>query len=475
MAGPLGLLVAGARLLAGGAARAAATAAPAAARGGAAVAKAAAQSGAAPNILVDGKGNTVHVHTAPPQGAPHKEAALDKAWKIDSAVSLFERLLDKMSSLTATAIHTIQVTAVGGPNADLRRVWYLCVAAAFGRYRNRVGATGAVEYQIECAWDVTGKTTMVTLGYTLSGLTGNVGRDVVTPAAGALTVFGAALVGGRVAGEWVRREGKAAPPGGSSTGAVRTVSGGAAGVVDLIQRGPDQVTVGAAWPTFLRRVPVVGGSSGVAERNRGRYDPAFDGRSTLVALGEYVRTRFGGAGGPDRPNVLRELPWSTNLGSQPAIAVPVGAVADLFRDRNYHKRFEGQTGPYSWILSAGIGAPLLPDAGRVITTGEKYDPDVQPPRPQTDGLSRGSLVELVTLALEDPCKAPIKVAPDDTVVAPKGVRIHAPDAEFRGEVRRVPLTDGEALAVDIGAAILTGAVVDDEDGRTIPAVNEEAE
>jgi hypothetical protein len=85
---------------------------------------------------------------------------------------------------------------VGGPNADLRRVWYLCVAAAFGRYRNRVGATGAVEYQIECAWDVTGKSTMVTLGYTLSGISGNVGRELAVSDAGiaALTTFGGSLV-----------------------------------------------------------------------------------------------------------------------------------------------------------------------------------------------------------------------------------------------------------------------------------------
>lgn len=49
----------------------------------------------------------------------------------------------------------------------------------------------------------------------------------------------------------------------------------------------------------------------------------------------------------------------------------------------------------------------IPDAGRLITTATKTNPDIQPPPPSGDGLSRSApFIALVSNALTDPCYLP---------------------------------------------------------------------
>lgn len=387
------------------------------------------------------------------------QEAMHKLWAADSATALFERITSKLKEWTSTFVHTIQVSAIGGPNADLRRTWFLACAAAFGRFRNRVGGTGSLEYQLEATWDVTGKAVMVTLGYTMQGLL-HQAQDGLTPDEGS---FAGRLFGGeslRLA--WGALEGSA--PGVAPTGpATRAVTGSIDGARELLMRGPDQVTVGGGWPMFTR-------TTSVAERSAS--ESRIDGNFVLhqlAPLGEYFVRRFGGPGGPDRPNVLRERPWVvTGSNGALATALPVGQVADLGSFPDFFSRYGGARQPFTIVGVANVDGkkvgflPVLPDAGRVITTGEKYHPDVQSPRPAADGFSRLTPLQLVTLALEDPCRAPATVAPTDTPVGHKGVRLEeALKASFDPLNRPIftaPVSAAEAAVADTAAALLSGIV-----------------
>ena len=298
-------------------------------------------------------------------------------WAFQSSGDLAEKLFGFAEGVLPHFSHTISVAARGGPESDLRRIWYLCCAAAFGRYRNRAfGVQGAV---FEATWDVTGKACSVTIGYRNNGLLGAASTDA------------------------------------SASG------------LGLLQRGPDQVTLGASWPRFLwtdnqivaAPTAVIGGGIRVAGVIGPAPLPTVDFNryittaSPFAAWSVVLATCSPGAGWPLAPfggtgknyiNILREIPRAGVAFWRRVMPTGIGGSAAL-------------TGS---IRVAGVGVPMLPDDGRIITTGEKRDPRVQNPKPQLDGLSRNSLVSLVSQALQNPCILPTQVPCSSVIPQPLG-------------------------------------------------------
>lgn len=321
---------------------------------------------------------------------------LDRVWIAESALNMAETIKSKFDGNLPSFAHTISVAVRGGPEADLRRIWYLCLSAAFGRYRNR--ALSVQQVQLEATWDITGKACSVTIGYSTSGLVDQVSRLA------------------------------------SNTLALPTVATG----IGLIQRGPDQVTVGGNWPAFMfthtqrtnvsqtaTNISMIGGLllNPVAAipllvtvpRLLRLQDTSFQ-INTDTAGSDWTYQQgscssraplplqiFGGSGGL-RPDVFRELPRIRMLDT-------------LLPWRRVLPNGQNTTVSFGSVQSFTGKIPVLPDDGRLITTGEKLDPRAQNPRPQLDGIGRSSAIQLVTQALQSPC---FLVAPPPCAVAPLG-------------------------------------------------------
>lgn len=305
----------------------------------------------------------------------------NKLFGLQIGWDLFDRAMSKVNANAPTFTHSITVSCQGGPLADLRRVYYLALAAAFGRWSNGVagelkGSTTSMVAHI----DVTGKAVAVNISYTtLAAVT-----------------------------------------------AVRSVTGFSDTPLKIIQQGPDQVTVGGSWPSFLQTTTK--GSSSVTD--------GVVGAVVGGLVGGPVGAITGGAIGILVPNIPSSQPPTTkaslsrasgrvitgcsSLGYAPVILVSDGKERNVFAElpTTVGEQFKIPWGALTvdgaqgrtYTLADGRATTLpLPDAGRVITTGEKFHPLVQPPKPPIDGNTRGSLVTLVTQALASPCYLPAPV------------------------------------------------------------------
>lgn len=346
-----------------------------------------------------------------------KESIYDHAWAVNAADEMLDRMLSRIDSKFGVFVHTINVTVQGGPQASLRRVWYLCLAAAFGRLRNRVQGVQAAN--IDATWDITGKACSVTLGYQNSG-----------------------AIGGVLAGAGVKTTYSPLGP---------------------FQRGPDQITVGGSWPSFLTAfniqsvsenvstlnvvggvlLPVTGaplavlgqlgnyiaGNGGASVTNIGGsaavvprplYPPVFEIEGTQVPdqLIKFLQSYGPGPKG----NLFVELPKGTGNGTTEFL--PWARVLPLGRT---------VSGPYGSFKNGFTQLPTLPDDGRVITTGQKTDPRVQNPRPPVDGKTRGSLVSLVAQFLGNPGILPKSPPTGYVPLSAPGVYIYDPGQGLEDE------------------------------------------
>lgn len=388
--------------------------------------------GAAPAVRA-----TPAEHTDPMHAAA-RQTKLEKLWTLDSAQNLFARLNTLVGENTPSFVHTITVSVIGGPTADLRRVWYLACAAAFGRYRNRVSSVGSVN--MEAVWDVTGKAVQVTIGYVKSGLVDQgVGLAqraarsrtnlaiIVSPGAAVSSYLGE-VIGGAIAGP-------AAAPVVVPVGRGRT----ALTAVQFLQVGPDQVTIGGTWPDFLSAAstkvataeetippagvtrafepcaPVVVESYGLVEK--------FVENSTVDVLGELPVDGSAGV----------TAPWGRT-------SPPGGASLNTASFRSYD-----ETGPSSH-------AATLPDDGRIITTGEVRSPSVQPPKPVVDGKSRTSAIAAIHAALHDPCHAPERLPCMPSPLYSDGVPVYRAGLGLEDDWR----TGGRAFSAAVAAAARPG-------------------
>lgn len=344
--------------------------------------------------------------TPPAAREGDKERMLDRLWKYDTGWALAERMTSLIGSTQPTFIHAITVSVIGGPGADLRRVWYLACAAAFGRWRNRVKGIG--EANMEAVWDVTGKGAKVSIAYAISGMAGQLSgisaTQVLDVGIASAIPGGVSLVavtgGGPIklvkdgvdALRGIRRDaGAGAPP----------IADGPRGGIDLLQQGPTQVTIGDGWPLWLRRSPDARALPDEILRGTGSY-------TQFAAVNEEC----------DKDTVVRAFKFARHIDV---------TGEEKSNDGNRQRYPYGQIIPAGVAISnGGLGpfasrdsvrfrgrdyttTPLLPDDGRVITTGEKRDARVQPPRPWVDGKTRSSVVAMITAALHQPCYAPSAV------------------------------------------------------------------
>lgn len=388
-----GIISGGGRLLAGGAARLMASGgrllrggAGAATKSGRAFSPPTARFGSGwPSMRGSGGGGKGgHGPAAHPEHASTRNSALDKLWTAQTGIDLFSRLSTLVGENTSSFVHTITVSVFGGPHADLRRCWYLACAAAFGRYRNRVRGLG--QASLDATWDVTGKSVMVTIGYINSGFVELLPQ---VPRSG-LEIFergaelGRALRRKIVGGAPVAVE---PPVGVIPLGKGRTELSAR----QFLQVGPDQVTVGAGWPDFLsmQRRGGVGPDERIPKDDGGTLGDRCNDHDTFGPI-----------------TIVSENPSIEVLGEMPdefanGVSAPWGRVVP-------HTRASDTTSSYRTYAETGDGSgdPTLPDDGRLITTGEKRNPKVQPPKPILDGKSRMTIVDLIHAALHDPCYAP---------------------------------------------------------------------
>lgn len=345
---------------------------------------------------------------SPPTPSGDGESAaskrLTKLWAADTMWNLFERTSGVIDANLPSFTHSIRVGVVGGPAADMRRVWYLACATAFGRFRRRVD--GVAEYNIEGVWDITGKAAAVDIAYSLSGTLGNVGVKKST-----LKVFGGGFlfgVGFLTMQPAVAVAGLALAADGVGTLGTEGFDG-VAGGISFMQQGPDQVTIGDTWPSWFRRNSVSGTIPDVLKGPSGVYVPY--GKVTIDCVKDEPLARFTQNKIVD---VLGEMVQVRGVTSSSLAAryYPFGQIVDVsVYDSVTGKYVNARHKPWSAVFfkNGYQSIPLLPDDGRLITTGEKRDPSVQPPRPWVDGESRMSTVDLIVQALHNPCYAPPKV------------------------------------------------------------------
>jgi len=336
-------------------------------------------------------------------------------WQVDNLraknVEAMQRLVANISSNLDTFAHSISVKVKGGPAADLRRVYYLALAACFGRYGRGVTRVALGYSELSCHTDVTNKEVTVTVGYRVSAL-GDIGREL-----------GSA---------------------GNDPFAVRTPT-------DIMHEGPDQVTIGAGWtgPFYTSKdgsyaaneaLSIKGGS--VVRIPVNRYDIPADTKLTEQA-GTVLVVPVGGNNAQWKviqPETLRLDPVPVNP-LRPYTARPV--APDPLREYprvtgSVETMYLQENGPV-WrdaflpvVRTAGKRTPILPDDGRIITTGETRSPDVQPSRPPVDGIARGGLLGMTVQALADPGFLPLLPSLTSVPIAAGGVYQRAPGSVAPG-------------------------------------------
>jgi len=382
-----------------------------------------------------GRGGAPHpkapVHPAGPKHGPgggpadrpgredEGDKKLNRLWRYDTTWNLIQRVNGLIAENAHSFTHAISVAVVGGPHADLRRCWYLALSAAFGRYRRRVKGIG--EANIEAVWDITGKSVHVSIAYVGAGLSNliseaknDIDLRLGSDASGNATAITNAFVGG-IFPIIARVVNGAAARNFIAGGQGIVLTGG----IELLQVGPDQVTVGGGWPNWLLNSP---GAN------------IFNPITNIVSIAINLLTP---------PLAERGIVWSnvndsdctsdTNLN----IKFTKDPLIDVFKELPVNDA-DGIRCPWGAITPINIAAsglfskrgntsftgPTLPDDGRVLTTGEKRDVRIQPPRPAIDGKSRESLVDLIVAALHQPCNAPHSVGCQPGPVGSQGIRTY---------------------------------------------------
>ena len=355
-------------------------------------------------------------------------------------------VVDKIDEFTGGLVgvnrytHSITVSVRGGPSANLRRCWFLCIAALFGRRRRGVSSNFAEA--LNAQWDITGKSCTATLTYTNNPVTelDQLAVTGMTPAA-------------------------------------------------VLQRGPDQVTVGAGWATNFFTygqfpIKTAGGVLADLVGIGGMFRPDINRLPASVRLpgdlssptaanelntaaipytlppveppkqqgGLFYGWRISKIATDNDPLMIRNVfttPWVVQQAEpDPLAELPISTGGVELVPYTVHAPLVIQGGGVNGtdlILSTvryvrrgdGIGlVPVLPDEGRIITTGEKQNTFVQPPKPPVDGVSRGSLLSMVAAALASPgilVESPSNYTNNTQPVAAQGVFVFRPGTQFSNQ------------------------------------------
>lgn len=328
-------------------------------------------------------------HPTPSTGAYTRRASADdklnRLWTLQERLRLAQQIDSNLPYFT----HTISVSVVGGPKADMQRIWALCLSTAFGRYR-QAGLQGFQAADLDAVWDVTGKACQVQMQYVNSGFIG---------VALNLAAKGASAVAPSLANN---------------------------DIANFIITGPTQETVGGKTASWLNADLILGAV-------------AAGGAAGYLA-GAFVGGRFLG---------------DARLGG--AVGSAAGAI-------------QAYVNAKAAGLALGYNAERqLPDSGRIITTANKVNPNLQPPRPPGDNFSRTfPYIALVANALTDPGYLPA-APPEPTVYNPQP--IYVPLSEARGLTNS--RLQGQAINLPVGlgtetlAAAFGGLAVASETLRTL--------
>ena len=333
----------------------------------------------------------------------------DGAWRTSAVFDLAGRSID---SVLPTFQHACTVMVRGGPQADLRRVWYLCASSAFGRMLRSPGLLGG-NASMQATWDISGKQAQIEIVYTRNKTAGALSEM----SGGGLNLAGKTL---RAARDTIK-EVFGIPVGGGFGPLADRLSGGVnlrKSPIGLIQVGPDQVTIGSGWPDFLRRS---GQSDALAAGSSADPVEGVSFRSQVEAVVNDYRIIVTAPRDRNYRNLLRELPLGVRVGEDFLITGVPHRVIGLF----------GAVSPNDIVSSpVAVGvSPTLPDDGRIITTGEKTHPGVQPPRPMLDGSTRTSIVALFAAELTTPCYLPDAPPITNTPLYSRGLFVHDSGAE----------------------------------------------
>lgn len=313
--------------------------------------------------------------TQPPD--PSHRGGVD-VWQKIGWLDLAKRGFDSARAMLPSFNHSIQIAVAGGPNADIRRLWYLCVSATFGRFRNRV-RTAAVPISLSATWDVANKVVSLEINYSANQLDQLEGDRL-----------GFSSVG-------------LADPGGSASA--------------LMSRGPEQVTVGGAWERIFLPSDI---------RKLEKTAPSVPQPKWIALLTKSGCIGVGGSGGPVQWAVTSTIDPVAGRVSSPGLGLidvlkelPHGAAVNTGEGATFMKATRypyavsyvqpgaagGGTGPRAAVVT-NDALPRLPDEHRIITTNEKFDRRVQPPKPHVDGVTRSSFLSLVAASLQTPCYLP---------------------------------------------------------------------
>ncbi len=262
---------------------------------------------------------------------------------------------------------------------------------------------------MQATWDVSGKACQIELVYTANTIVGTL-TGITTAAssvASDLLRVGAVLFG---------IPGLPALAGGAPVGGVVAPAGGATPKNDplaLVHIGPDQLSIGAGWPDFLRNT---GQADAVLVLGGGDPVEGSTFRDSIAKIAPFYRLVEAVPNDLFPRNLLREHPLGV-------------LTAGAFRVTSMPYRAVGLIGGAVRTTSAPISktaSPTLPDDGRIVTTGEKTHPIVQPPRPILDGATRTSMVTLFAAILQTPCFLPDAAPITSTPLYSPGLFVHAP-------------------------------------------------
>lgn len=334
-------------------------------------------------VIAAGIARTIARGAAVSAAAPGR--MLNSVWAVDSTWNLMERVA---ADFLPGFIHGCNVMVQGGPNADLRRIWFLTCAIGFGKMLRSPGHLG--ERNLNATWDISGKSCKLELVYRINTLA-TASMDGTFPNIGerlsdffnrtrdrARAFFGFGMGGGF-------RPARVVP-------IANTKNSGPI----LIQQGPDQLTIGSGWPSFLRLAtqddtPIPGSGNDPI--------PGVSLRDQIEKVAPFIRVIETRESDQYPRNIIREFP------NQQVVA---GVLSPISVPHRFIILRSGNRTPNPNAVSpiSAIASPTLPDDGRIITTGEKTHPGVQPVRPLLDGATRTSLVALFAQALQQPCYLP---------------------------------------------------------------------
>ena len=356
---------------------------------------------------------------------PPKEKKEKDPWRWVAKKQTLDIARELLDATLPTFQHSIKVAVTGGPKSQIRRLWYLCLSAAFGRYRNRV-ALALCPLDFSAHWDITGKSVSVEILYHTNTISNSASLSTV-------------LTGG--------------PLNAPSTN-----------IYAKLAYGPEQLTVGGSWPLFLTPFGAAGGGPMGTYVTPSGIPTGFSATAqcplattpvttqiSYTNVGTDRDTGYGVPGGGvafNGPiaNVLVEVGRGPGIITGPFPMVFFGSYPWLGSGPLFGPAFAPLDTGDRVTLTGLTTLPTLPDDGRVITTCEPNDPLTQPPRPIVDGQLRSSLMALVAQALGNPCFLPSSVPCTLTPTVSAGEYVYPPGSFF-------PTLSAEQVAIAVSFPI----------------------